>query len=170
MKGWIPVELPTKKYIKAYIISQIGEKPRMDTRHKIGSKLHDLLQHKTNERKTEFSQRYNCTIRIYISLHIFKNRGAYLNETNIKNFNQFVENDLKDKFYFLMDLFIEMLPSFEANLPEVRKKLGIDIEAWSDDSMRKDYYRYRKAIGKPLLYNKNSTRTVPSEISTCFPF
>ena len=38
-----------------------------------------------------------------------------------------------------------------------------DIEAWDSDSMKKDYYRYRLSKGKPLLYNKIITRSVPSE-------
>lgn len=162
-KGWIPVEIPTKKYIKAYIVSQLGEKPMMDRDHPIGKKLEDVLQHKTNERKVEFSKRYNASIRIYIHRGLFRQRGANLNETNIKNFNLFVETMIKHRFYQLMDDFIEVLPSFEANLPEVRRRLSIDIEDWSDDSMKKDYYRYRLSKGKPLLYNKIITRSVPSE-------
>lgn len=163
MKGWIPVEIPTKKYIKAYIIGQLGENPKMDRRHAIGKKLEDVLQHKKNERKGEFaSQRYNAKIKIYIPLGIFRQRGAHLNETNIKNFNLFVECKIKHRLYELMDDFIEVLPSFEANLDEVRRRLCISIEDWSDDSMKKDYYRYRKENNKPLLYNKIITRTVPS--------
>ena len=75
-----------------------------------------------------------------------------------------MESYIKDQFYFLMDFYIEIFPSFEENLPQVRKLIGIDDEYWSDESMRKDYYRYRKESGKPLLYKKNIPRTVPSVI------
>ncbi len=62
----------------------------------------------------------------------------------------------------MMDTFIEMLPSFESNLPEVRRRLGITTNDWDSDSMRKDYYRYRLASSLPLLYDKINARTVPS--------
>ena len=156
MKGFVPVEIPTKKYIKAYIISKLGSQPIMSTRgNSIGHKLHDLLEHSTNERASVFtSKHYTEKIKVYIPVNRFKQRGANLNETNIKNFNIFVENELKDRFHTLMDDLISVLPNFQSNLPEVRKRIGIDIEAWSDDSMSKDYYRYRIATGKSLLYTK----------------
>lgn len=169
MQGYISVDIPTKKYIKAYLMHRFNNKVIMRPDNKFGSKLYDLLEHKKNERKTEFANvRYNDKLRIYISMHIFKTRGFNLNETNIKNFNSFVEDDLKDKFYFLMDTYIEILPVYSAHVDEVRKKIGIDIEHWSDDSMKKDYYRYRKAMRLPMLYEKKSqfekihSRTVPS--------
>lgn len=164
MKGYIPVEIPTKRYIKAYLCANFGDKPLMNTETTVGSKLYDLLSNKRNEDRTRFSnQRYNARVRLLVSFHTFRQRGANLHETNIKNFNIFVEKKLKESFYLLMDMYIEILPSFEANLPAVRKQLGIlDDEDWSADSMKKDYYRYRLRTGKPLLYEKNSTVTVPS--------
>ena len=92
MKGYIPVEIPTKRYIKAFLCAKYGEKPLMTTDSKIGNKLYDLLCHKTNERKKEFAnKRYNSTVRPLVSYHTFKQRGANLHETNIKSFNLFVE-------------------------------------------------------------------------------
>lgn len=162
---YIPVEIPTKRYIKAYLTAHFGEKPLMNTDSIVGSKLYDLLQSKRNERKSEFaSKRYNATVRLLVSFHTFHHRGANLNETNIKNFNLFVENLIKEQFRMYMDFYIDILPSFEANLPAVRQKLGIiHDDDWMDDSIKKDYYRYRISIGKPLLYKKNVARTVPSE-------
>ena len=164
MKGFVSVIIPTKSYIKAYVINQLGDWPKMTTRHEIGNKMYDFLAHKTNERKTEFSnKRYNATMKVFISVHTYRQRGCYLNETNIKNFNLFLEKKIKHLFYHYMDHYIDILPNFEANLPEIRRKLCIDIEAWSDDSIKKDYYRYRKMNNKPLLYQKTFTRTVPSD-------
>jgi hypothetical protein len=175
MKGYIPIEIPTKRYIKAYVISKYGEKPLMVQESEVGKKLYNLLYRipkpknddapvrPLNERKKAFSNaRYNERIRIYIPMHTFRQRGCHLNETNVKDFNLFLEKIIKSRFYFMMDLYCEFLPSFTANLPEVRKRLGIDVDAWDDDSMRKDYYRYRKESGLPLFYDKNVTPTVPS--------
>ena len=170
MKGYIPIDLPTKPYIKAYIIYLLGEKPIMDLSSTIGNKLYDLLAHSTNERKSSFNNPYSSTIRIYINQNVFRQRGANLNETNLRSFNQFVQHLIKERFHIMMDDFIAILPSFEAHLPEVRKRLGIDIEAWSDDSMKKDYYRYRKNKKKPLLYTKTFTQNVPSVKACSKPF
>ena len=164
MKGYIPIEIPTKAYIRAYVLAQLGEQPVMNTEHQIGSKLYDVLNHECNERKSEFAnKRYNARLRVYVNYHTFRHRGAFLNETNIKNFNLFIEQEVKNKFRFMMDLYIELHPSFEANLPKVRAKLGIEMEDWDTDSMKKDYYRYRLRSGKKLLYDKSIARTVPSQ-------
>jgi hypothetical protein len=91
MKGYIPVETPTKKYIRAFIIAELGQKPLICTKDLIGNKLYDILQYATNERRNEFgTKRYDATIRVYISMHTFRQRGANLNETNFKNFNAFL--------------------------------------------------------------------------------
>lgn len=36
MKGYISVEIPTKSYIKAYVYSQLGDKPVMQRKSLIG--------------------------------------------------------------------------------------------------------------------------------------
>jgi hypothetical protein len=152
LKGYIGIEIPTKRYIAAYVKSQLGEQPIMNTEHMIGHKFYDLLQHQTNEDKTEFSaQYYEMKMKLYVNYGIFYKRGQYLNHTNIKNFNIFLEKEVKDKFRFYMDFMIEIVPNFKYNLPAVRKKLGIEEDAWDYDSMKKDYYRYRIRNKKPLL-------------------
>jgi hypothetical protein len=128
MKGFIPVDIPTKKYIKAYIHSKLGEKPFMTTDHNLGNNLYILLQHETNERNYFPKKHYDAQVRIYISAHTWRHRGGFLNETNIRNYNRFVEQEIKATFFTMMDFFIEILPNFENNLPEVRRRIGIDIE------------------------------------------
>jgi len=156
MKGFVPVDIPTKKYIKAYILAKLGPKPLMVREgNSIGNKIYDLLEHSYRDQDCHFkSIHYTEIIRVYIPIRLYKNRGQYLNKTNIKNFNLFVEDELKDRFHWMMDDLIDLLPNFLSNLPEVRRRLGIDIEDWSDDSMTKDYYRYRKKNGQRLLYSK----------------
>lgn len=155
MNGYVPVEFPTKRYIAAYIRHVLGDKPVMKKDSTIGSKMFDLLQHSTDDRKTEFSTRYNAKIKIYIPYRTFCQRGGYINSTNVMNFNLYVEAEIKDKYRTLMNVFIESLPSFEANLPQVRKAIGINEDSWDYESIKKDYYRYRKRNGLPPLYYKN---------------
>lgn len=131
----------------------------MSTSHNIGAKFYDLLQHETNERRTEFANvRYNDQLKLYVSYHTFYQRGCYLNETQIKSFNLYLEREIKEKFRDYMDFYLEIHPNFMANLPAVRRKLGIDIWAWDDDSMKKDYYRYRIRNNRALLYKNDEPR------------
>jgi len=81
------------------------------------------------------------------------------NDCNVKKFNLFIERIIKDRFRFYMDNYILISPSFESHLPAIRKRLSIDVKAWSDDTMKKDYYRYRLNTGKTLLYNKNPNQS-----------
>lgn len=153
MKGYIGIDIPVKTYIKAFIIFEMGEVIKLSTgQHMISNKLYDLLEHRQNHQKTLAPCSYGATLRIYISFETFRRRGHNLNHSNIRSFNKFCEKIIKFRFNTLMDDMIDVIPSFEANLPEVRRRIGIDIEAWSDDSMKKDYYRYRKKKNKPMLY------------------
>lgn len=159
MKGYYSIEIPTKKYIKAYIHHHLGDKPVFNTEHKFGNKLYDLVSHR-NDRRNEFASiRYNARMKVYVNHRTFFHRGVHLNETNIKNFNLFLEEEIKSSYRMLMDFLIDIVPSFEANLPEVRRRIGIDLEAWDSESIKKDYYRYRKRTGKPLLYKTGEQNT-----------
>lgn len=164
MKSYIPIDIPTKSYIKAYLMSRYKGKVILNSSTYIGNKFYDLLENKTNEYKYRLENaRYNDKVRVYVSKHTFMHRGCNLNHTNVKNFNSFLEDDIKDKFHWIMDTYIDILPVFSAHLSEVRKRLGIDDDSWSDDSMKKDYYRYRKKEGLPMLYEKINAASVPSE-------
>lgn len=159
VKGHIPIEIPTKAYIKAYVHAQLGAKPQMNSRHNIGAKFYDLLKHETNEDRQRFSNiRYNAHLKLFVSFHAFHHRGAFLNETNIKNFNIYIEEEIKARFRFEMNFYMRIHPNFTANLPAVRRSIGIDVNAWDDDSMKKDYYRYRKKHGMPILNKNNESR------------
>ena len=162
MKGYIPIEIPTKKYIRAFIIAQLGEKPLMSTDHVVGNKLFDVLQRSTNEKKKDFSTKhYNSTIRVYISMHTFQHRGANLNETNVKRFNQFLQHLIKDRLRFLLDVYVPEQKGFEKALIKVRAVMNIGDEDWDSDSIKKDYYRYRLKKSLPLLYQKKSEKDLP---------
>lgn len=156
MRGHISIDIPTKRYIKAYITALHGETPVMNNDHLIGSKLMDLLEHKTNECSTRFPRHYyNSMIRVRISHYVFTHRGCNLNETNVWNFNKFVQHLVKDKVRFLLDVYIEQTGSFTTALDIVRMRLKIDEDDWDTDTIKKDYWRYRKKSGLPLLYKKS---------------
>ena len=149
MRGYIAIDLPTKPYIKAYIIHRLGDAPKLRPDSSIGRKMYDILDRETNRhgyRKENFL--YTVTIRVYISIETFRRRGGNLNETNLKAFNLFVETQIKEEYYRMMDDYMEVVSNFTAHLNEVRRKIGISDDEWSYDSMKKDYYRYRKSILK----------------------
>ena len=111
----------------------------MNTEHVIGNKLYDVLQHPLNEYKTDCSNKhYNATIRLYIKLHTFRHRGANLYETNLKNFNGFIQAVIKEKMRFLLDLYVPEYNSFEKALVRTREIMKIEDEDWDTDSIKKD--------------------------------
>lgn len=163
MKGYVCVEIPVKSYTKAYINHLLGDTIKLSPGDNvICNKLYDLLEHPKNHQRTKAKCRYNSKVKVYIGFETFKRKGCNLNHTNIRSFNRFVEKLLKYHFYMIMDTLCEIHPSFEGNLPAARRKLGIDLEAWPDDSMKKDYYRYRVKKNIPLFY-KTFGVNVPSE-------
>lgn len=156
-------EMPTRTDINNFLKSIYSKEEISVNAQTLSAIINKLMVHKSNERKKEFSTRYDTNLKVYIPQHVFNHRGDALNETAVKDLNVFIEKQIKKEFRFLMDQWIEILPNFMTHLPQLRRKLGIDIEAWDDDSMRKDYYRYRKAKGLPPLYDKISARSVPSK-------
>lgn len=155
----VSIELQTKSYIKAYLLAQLGQKPLMNTRTNIGCRFQSLLQRQGRQHQVFITAKnYNTTIKVFISKHVYHSRGCYLNEEDVRAFNAFVEQEVKNTFRVYMDLFVMIQPSFEKNLPKVRKLIGIDADQWADDSIRKDYYRYRLEAGLPLLYKKPGSR------------
>lgn len=157
MKGYISITIPTKVYTKAYLHTVFGKDIVMDYgTNNIANKLYDLLEHSTNERKSDYCEStYKESIKVFIPMRTFNKKGCNLNETNVRSFNKFVELEAKAAFYFMMDFYISILPSFEANIDIVRSKLGISEEDWSTETLVREYRRYRNRKGLPKLYKKN---------------
>lgn len=153
MKGFIPVEIPVKRYVKAYIESNLGVPLKLDrqTRSLITEKLIDYLD-KSNPGPLDAPPvNYNSTIKVYLTQDQFARRGASLTSANIRSFNSFCEILIKEKFRLLMDDSWSVMPGFDCHIPTIRKALGIGIDDWADDSMKKDYYRYRQKKGLLIL-------------------
>ena len=137
------------------MVKELGTEMKLSTsQHVIYNKLYDLLERKQDPDKLDATCNYNEKVTILISRAQFHKRGCNLNHTNIRSFNKFVEGMLKHRYHNLMDDLIAVRPGFERNLVIVRKRLGIDVEAWSDDSMKKDYYRSRLRRKMPLFNNR----------------
>lgn len=148
MRGYSAIAIPTKPYIKAYILFMLGEKPVVHPKcFVLGSKVYEVLRHSTNPIGTRKLSKHFCvTFNLYIPFALMRAKGKNLNLTNLVNLNRFLEKVIKDRFYELMDEAMEIVPNFRSNLPEVRRKIGISETIWSTDTMRKDYYRYRKKM------------------------
>ena len=166
----IPVVIPTKKYIRAYVISKFGDKPLMNTTHLFGSKFYDLLSHKVEDKDYLIRNRpvFNSEMKLYIPYCTFASRGGFISNQNMKIFNAFMEGNIKEHYRFCMDTLIEINPFFEENLKKVREIIGIDVEHWDSDSIKKDYYRYRKTNNLPLLYKSKYTGTRSEQNFNCF--
>lgn len=147
MKGYVPVDIPTKRYLCAWVHSKLGDKPVMSETHHIGSKLNDLLHCKRNFRRSEYSSKaYPVTMRVYINKNTYRNKGCNLHETNIIAMNSYMESLFKEHVHFFLDTYVELTESLEASVELLREKFGIDEDEFPYETIKKDYYRYRQKI------------------------
>lgn len=147
----IPVDLPTKPYLKAYIHKVMGDKPVMNAHHHIGSKLIDLLQRHENERRTRYSSTaYPCKIRVYLPLFVYSHRGGFINETNIIAWNSYLQSYFKDYMHQMLDVYLELTQSVDASIELMRSRVGLDEKIFPYDMIKKSYYRYRRDQGNIL--------------------
>lgn len=154
-KRFVPVKIRTKSYIKAYLISRFGHKPVMSQASHIGSKFYDLLSHRENDfEKILSSVLYNEEIKLFVSHYTFYTRGGFISNKKIKAFNLFMELEIKRSLRFYLDFYLSLTNSFEKSLPYAMERLGIEPEDWNEDSIKKDYYRYRIKAGSPMIYKK----------------
>jgi len=145
--SYIPLDLPCKPYVRQYIVNEMGPKPLIGSRHHIGTKLIDLLGQKRNYRASEFSvSAYSTKIRLYLNEDVAKNKGIWLNETSIIRFNSYTEDHVKDRLRLMLDLYMDLTKSLEASIELTRIKLNLPETVMGDDLIKKDYYRYRKAM------------------------
>lgn len=152
-KKFISITIPTKDYIQAYVLSSLGAKPVMNTSHHLGSKFIDLLSREPIiENNERLSTVLNYPLKLYISYHSFKHKGCHLSNKNLKVFNAYLEKEIKDKFRYCMDFYMEFNPHLKANLPIVKKRLGLDKVDLDNEALLKDYYRYRKRNNLGVFY------------------
>jgi len=168
LRGYISVDIPVKRYTKAYIKNKLGEAIKLDRsqRHPVTEKLYDILEREaTDPDRKRINLDYPVQVTFYLTISQFSRRGATLNHTNVKSFNAFCESLIKQRFYEVMDECWEVVPGFEKHLPYVRKVIGIDEESWSLDSMKKDYYRYRLLKGKEILKKFRPEKLTSNDIA-----
>ena len=145
--GYIPLDLPCKPYVRQYIVNEMGAKPLIGSTHHIGSKLIDLLGQKRNYQATRFSATaYGTKLRLYLNEDVAKNKGIWLNETSIIRFNNYTEDHIKDRMRLVLDMYMDLTMSLEASIELTREKLKMPETVMSYDLIKKDYYRYRKAM------------------------
>lgn len=149
MKGYVSVVIPTKPYLKAWILNELGETPLMNYKHHIGSKLVDLLEYKRNWRPNEYApHNYPAQLKVYISRFVFQNHGCHLNETNIIRFNSYLEEYFKSMVHWKLDVFVLLTENLDASMELLRDQLKLDEEVFPYELLKKDYYRYRKKNGQ----------------------
>ena len=162
--GLIPVDIPTKHYLKAYVQSKLGQKPIMTSTHHIGSKLIDLLARHENPRRTEYTNSaYPVKMRVYITRDAYNTRGGFLNETNIIGFNNYIQSYFKEYMRDMLDIYLELTQSLEASIELMRDRVGIPEDQFPYELVKKDYYRHRKKKGI-LLPNGGYKKLVTTRI------
>lgn len=165
MKGYVPVEIPVKRYVKAFIERNHSSPIMFDRRNKsaIIEKIFDYLERdQAIEIIPKHLWEYKYTIKVYLTNDQFHRRGAWLNSSNIRNFNSFAETLIKERFRLLMDEAWKVSPGFDCHLPSILRALNLTSEDWDYEAIKKDYYRYRLRNDMPIL---QKTRGLSGKIS-----
>lgn len=165
MNGFIPVEIPTKPYIRQHLINRMGTTLKVKSDSLIGHFLLHLMQRSVDDEATDFAAiGYTTTMKLYIPGSVFKNWGANLSKTNIKHFNLFVQNLVKEEMRFYLNFYIENNHGLDESIEMVQAKMELPDDVMSYDAIKKDFYRWRQRMGKPMLKGKNAVKKCPFEL------
>jgi hypothetical protein len=158
MQGYIGIDLPTKRYIAAYIKCCLGEQPVISKQHVIGKQLLTMLQRTQNTDKCKYTNKhYNTTLRIHLDIWSFRTYGHNLHETNVKNFNLFVEDLMKEKLYLLLTMYLKLGHKLGESVDLARQDMGLTMEDWPDDGVLRAYHRWRQRNNMMMLGNGRYT-------------
>ena len=164
MKGYISVDVPTKRYIKAWLIKNFGDRPAMTSSNLVGSMLHAFLNRHQDQRATMFATSiYESSVKLLIPYHVFKNHGHNLNKTNITDFNNFLQHLIKSDMRFYLDFYVEHGYKLKDAIDMVQVKLGLGEDDLPAETIQKDYFRYRQKKNMSMLKGKKVSAKCPFE-------
>lgn len=83
----------------------------------------------------------------------------YTSDYSIRSFNTFIMGYLREAMYSYIDQMVAAEQEIKASLIKFRDRYDITEDEWSYDTMKKDYYRYRKEIEQNLSRNCPLTKT-----------
>lgn len=152
----VPVQLYTKKHIKAYLLNNFGPKPCIDSTHIFHNYLLLCFSHTLQLNIEQFLKGHTEEMAIYITRSDYKNYGSWLNARQMHFFNRHVDQYMKDILFAKIDTFLEMdkKPVLKEAIYYGINNLKVTDDDWEYETIVKSYYRYRTRNNLPLLYVK----------------
>lgn len=159
--GTVPVDLKTKKHVKAYLLNNFGERPFIESTHIFHNFMILCLSHQLTYRNDEVPE-YPELMKIYITKKDYELYGCWMNPRQMQLFNGHVDFYMKSIMCVFIDVYLEYYPGSQLNkgIQHALQKMKITDEDWDTESITKYYYRYRNRTGGTLLYRKNK-KTFP---------
>jgi hypothetical protein len=113
----------------------------------IGKYFFQLVKDPSEHQDTKCTHDYRETLTIKITEDIFLRRGYVLSKTDIRSFNNFVEDHLKQQAWKIIDTILEMNSGTKINeaIDFVYEKYGMDENVWPYETIKKGYYRHRQS-------------------------
>lgn len=155
--GTVPVDLKTKKHVKAFLLNNFGEKPFIESTHIFHNFLLLCLSHSLTYRINEVPE-YPEEMKIYITKKDYELYGCWMNPRQMQLFNSHVDFYMKSVMTVFVDVYLEFYPHrvLKDGIYHALAKMKITEDDWEFDAVKKYYYRYRTRNGGKLLYNKTS--------------
>lgn len=152
---FVKINIPTKRYLKAFLQNRFGEELLLSHHDPYGKCLYVLLSDNRKRKDMQpISGDYKEEMNVSLHRDAFRHYGFSISKTGVRAFNTFVEELFKEMVHSYIDGRLEVKPKLKDAIADMRIYFKIDDDDWDYESIKKDYYRYRKRNGKALLYEK----------------
>jgi hypothetical protein len=140
------IDVPCKKYVKAYLETQCGTPADLSKMPDLLMELRRCLKGKPGELSKKGIANYTESVKIIIPTRVFYRDGWELNSQNVLEFNRYAEERVKFFMRNFVALGVFMGMSQTESIREFQDRFGFDEQSWSFDSIKKDFYRNQAAV------------------------
>jgi len=99
-------------------------------------------------------------IELIIPSELRKSNKFFLSDNHIRVFNGMIEGLLCEQLYQYLDLMTSSGLKINDSIESFKKNLGLEADDWASDTLKKKYYRHRRAREKTI---KSFGKTSPEK-------
>ncbi len=142
----VEIEIPVKLYIKRYLNVKYGKPAQLTRKEMEGRFLYELIEDPRQDRDKEVGT-FNHTLTVLLPDRVLMKKGHYLTPTQISNFNSFMKLFIRNEMRSHIDLILRKQPQTEIKdaIYDYQQHYKLFDDFFPFDSIKKDYYRYRKS-------------------------
>lgn len=154
----LTIQVPTKLYIARYLTVKYGSPAKLTRKELEGAYLYELIEDPRRERDSEAGT-FRHTIDVELPDRVLMRKGYYLTPTNVSNFNSWMERFIKIEMRNHIDVILSRNPETEIRdaIYDYQKKYQLHDDYFPFDSIKKDYYRYRKRTNGEIRIRKSAS-------------